>query len=339
MKKIFCVVLIIMTVLTGCSVGSGSSATISDYFPKKYNSYYEYSITGHSLQDQKTYNNYINGNRIQRITSSGVNKMSEVLEFTEGELKYIGGYGSFFFNDITDMAQIEYALIMKEPLKNGTKWQQDAATDSEITNMEAKIETPLGSYTAMEITSTVHRPATETQAEVNYVFKEYYVKDIGLVKTDTYMSGAETPTVTVALSKLTEKTSVQFPVHFFYPGNELLDVEDHIITVATNMNFFEWLETEMKNPTNTELIPLLTPNAKINKITYDDAKSLVTVDISKHFTDEISVGESLEAAVLKGIAYTLGYMYQVSNVEILIDGKNYDSGQMKLKAGEYIQVE
>ena len=63
-------------------------------------------------------------------------------------------------------------VIIKTPIKKGTKWSTDNGGEYAITDVNVKIETPLGKYNTIEITYTLG----------DFKSVSYYAKDIGLVK-------------------------------------------------------------------------------------------------------------------------------------------------------------
>jgi hypothetical protein len=63
-------------------------------------------------------------------------------------------------------------IILKVPIKIGTKWKNEDNAEYEITGVNVKIHTPSGDYSAIEV--TIRKDDMER--------KKYYVKGIGLVK-------------------------------------------------------------------------------------------------------------------------------------------------------------
>lgn len=63
-------------------------------------------------------------------------------------------------------------IILKGPLKVGTKWTDDTDRKYEITGVNIKVETPAGAFHAIEVLA----------ASGKFETKYYYVKNIGLVK-------------------------------------------------------------------------------------------------------------------------------------------------------------
>ena len=71
-------------------------------------------------------------------------------------------------------------IILKAPLVVGTKWTNDTEGNCEITGVNVKVQTPAGTFSAVEVT------VTYTNKEI--VSKHYYAKDLGLVKNSIILS-------------------------------------------------------------------------------------------------------------------------------------------------------
>ena len=92
-----------------------------------------------------------------------------------------------------------------EPLKEGTYWDLKDSRIRTITNTAADVSTPSGNYKAIEVTTKGSHGQT----------MDYYVKDIGLVKTTFISEGME---VSSSLSKMEENAPFVQTISFFYPN-------------------------------------------------------------------------------------------------------------------------
>ena len=69
-----------------------------------------------------------------------------------------------------------------------------------------------------------------------------------------------------------------------------------------------------------------------------DGDSII-VDLSSNYYDFSSnLGSAAELGMLESLALTYSYNYNVSNVRILVGGKNYSSGHLVYGDNEYIQI-
>ncbi len=309
----------------------GETATILDYFPFEENVIYMYEGTEAVADSEYTlYNGYVRDNKVQRKVTGVAHEATEVLQYSDGELKLIyGDTAYYFYDDITNAVPNVNVTLLKEPLEVGNKWAFDEGVTSQITNMTATVETPYGTFEAMEITNTKEDGRADTF---------YYSKGIGLVKT-TY-STREAGDITSSLKDVVKDTAVQVPINAYYINtttNET-EIKESSLLMNTNDNFGAQLEALMKKPFSEEHPVLLTEKSKIGSINIDREKDLLTVDFAE-FQKDSAIGDGIQNSIVKCIANTVGNFYDVSNVELTIKGKPFESGDIKFKSGEYLKVE
>jgi len=343
-KAIFCIVMILcFSLLVSCaSKGNGKGdgagtgkAKVSDYFPFTENIHMVYKGEGNEYASYETYVEYIKDNIMQtRVINPGTTSVV-VYEIKNGELKRILNRGETYHRyDYTSVKRDE-EIILKEPIKEGTSWTLKDGSKKTITAVDKSISTPLGNYTALEVT-------TESQ---NSTITEYYVKNIGLVKSIFKLKGDKMTddnyTVTSTLEKIEENASLKENAKFYFPdyNSGQLAYVNRKIEFRTNQTVEEVIEKAMKElPKNSSLSSVLSDNTKILSIRLDDNKDLVTVDFSSHLLTEMNAGTSLESMILQSIANTIGEYFQKQNVKITVEGKPYSSGHILMEENEYFTV-
>lgn len=360
MKKIFLLIISVIIaagLLSGCQ--NNENTKITDYISFKPNTLYKYKGTGDERAAQTIYNDYINEeeNLYQRRIIAGDMFVGECLSIKNGEMvNYFGGEYFYYFYDMTKAEPNSDALILKEPLKKGARWDRgkmliktdDADTkavniSAEVTGENVEVTVPYGTFKALEITVR-----TENTQEVT---KEYYVKDIGLVKVDKHSRvahfegednkyvGEEYIDITSELEEVVENTDYTDKGYFFYPDtqNDEVIYEEREIKHSTNEDTSALLEKELNNYSNEYCKSIIGSGTKINKIDFMHAKGKVKIDFSKELTLELAKDINSEGLFIQSIVNTIGYYFNMPKVCITVDGKGYE-GNITMDADEYKDV-
>ncbi|RKD34689.1 hypothetical protein [Thermohalobacter berrensis] len=177
----FIAILLILTLamsLSACLediVDSNTSLTnikIEEYLPKNnllkaFNGGFENSGTIHII-------NKIDSDKYQTNIINYGNTVVRVYKVTNQYIKLVyneSGSGVFDKN-YSDETANKNIIVLKTPIAIGTSWKSKDGTKYEITGVNKKVTTPSGDYITLEITTI----------RDNYQIKNYYVKEIGLVK-------------------------------------------------------------------------------------------------------------------------------------------------------------
>lgn len=184
-KKILLFIISIMLILSSCGKTSNisekvgeteqqaSKATIKDYFPLKENVKMKYQGIGNEYAEHETYVDYIDGDRIQIRDVNPGTTLAKIYEIKDGELRLVLTREEYYYKqNLLYNKTVSYDVLLKEPIEKGTSWTSKDGLKRYISNVDVKVSTPSGEYTAVEVT-------TEGS---NYKILDYYVKDIGLVK-------------------------------------------------------------------------------------------------------------------------------------------------------------
>jgi hypothetical protein len=295
---------------------TATSTLIADYFPIKTNTSYYYESPNYPEINQQAYITYSNGQRIQRRVASGDTSATEVLQYQEGELRLVFGEPNYyFFEDLTTVEQNLDVLLLKEPLVPGQTWQMDATATSEVTASGANVSTPMGNYTALEVSTSY----TDGRSQ-----REYYAPRVGLVK--TVYSTSDGSEYEFSLASVTESAVLDVPADFYIHSTDgTYEREERVIQVSTNSDLLTVFREELKKPSETgyEWLP---GEITVNSIELDRANDAVIIDISGRFNEE--GGDMLR---IQSIADTLGQFYGTAKAKVLANGEFYD-------LDEYIEI-
>ncbi len=295
--------------------------SIDEYFLMNDNTLYVYkSETGES-QDYSIFNLYSNENTLQRIIVANFNPIivEEVLKYDNEKLLYINGTqrGTLFENLLEEEEKYEIT-VLAEPLQVGTVWQMSGDSTSVISDISAMIETELGSFSCIEITTNYSDGTFE---------KTYYAKGIGLVKTiSTTSSGQE---VVHNLVEVVENKPYELEFSVFYLD---LQTENNLVTVPTtieidkNMNITKNIENSLKVKEDGEKYYSVLNGASINFIEVNDKENYVHIDLSGY--DLTNVGISEEQIMIDGLVNNLSLFSKKGNIKLTVDGNNYVSSHL-----------
>ncbi|NLC67745.1 MAG: GerMN domain-containing protein [Clostridiaceae bacterium] len=305
---------------------------VADYFPFIENLHMAYKGIGNEYAEYKTYVEYIKDNIMQvRNLNPGTN-LAVVYEIKNGELRRVLNRGEVYHRyDYTALKDDKEEVLLKEPIKVGTLWELKDGTKRSITSLDKEISTPLGNYTALEVTSD--GPYS--------VITDYYVKDIGYVKR-IFKSKEDDFTVTSELEKIERNVPYKERIRIYFPdfNNDKVAYINSEIAFLTNQDVEEVLEKAMKQvPEGSGLTGVFSDNTRILDIALDDNNDMVTVDLSSHFVTEMNAGTSLESMILKSVVNTFGEYFQKTRVKIKLEGKPYSSGHMLMGPDDYFTVD
>jgi hypothetical protein len=305
--------------------------SIEEFYPIESDKEYLYVGEGNEYASYRVLIDYIDHNtkRIQTRTNNGGTEMVKVIEIGTNNVSLLYSKEEVYYRDNllkTEPSKNNIEILLKEPIKVGTKWTLPDDRVRTITNTSVEINTPLGSYKTIEVT-------TEGP---HSTIREYYAPGVGLVKSIFNSEGSE---VTSTLSEIKDNASFKKDITFFYPGEgQKIYGEDKTVQFKTNdisRNNIKKIMAE-KPPKETYL-PLISSNTKINSL-YLGSDNIAYVDFSKEFIQDMNAGAMYESLILQSVANTIGGYYNVNRVYLTIDGKPYESGHIQLKKGEILQV-
>lgn len=314
----------------GVTVAPTETLTVQDYFPFQVDTEYVYEGEGNEFAAMNVWTDYADSNssRIQTRADNGGSEIVKVIEIKDGKLTLITSVGECYYRDnlLDTEASDKSEVLLMEPLVKGTQWTLPDNSKRYISNTEVSVETPLGTYQALEVTTegTDHKTI------------DYYAPNKGLIKT-VYQSAVSEISSTLKEIKL--NTSFTQVVELYYPDqDEKIYPKQKTLSFYTNDNTGTVMEEAVRGDLAKDTsLPLISANTAINSL-YLGTDKIVYIDFSKELITDMNAGAGYEALILQSITNTLGNYYGVQEVAITVDGKPYESGHILLKEGETIKV-
>ena len=333
MKKVI-IVLFALILLTGCrgKAPAGEDKkeyTLQDYYPFVENTLYIYGGEGNEFAEKQVFFDYIRGNRAQlRVINPGT-IMAQVIEIEKGEIRRsISREEHYHFEDITTAVEGTPEILLKEPLEKGTSWTLPDGMERSITGVDVNVETPSGTYKALEVVTLMGEDTKQL---------DYYVANVGHVKSVFQSNDFE---VITALEGILKNQPLEYSMTLFFPDltNEQQVYVERNIPIQTNEDIKRVFETQLKNPPNKDIMVPLSQNTRINEIRRDANEDLVMVDFTVQLVQEMNAGSYGEGQILDSIVNTFGTNYNVRKVNLRVEGKPYQSGHFEMREGEYFTV-
>jgi hypothetical protein len=211
-----------------------------------------------------------------------------------------------------------------EPIEKGTSWTAAAGIRT-ITDTAAAVTTPLGQYTAVEVTTEGAESKT----------LDYYAEGVGLVKSVFRTGDAE---ITSSLSAVEENYVLKQTVRFYYPDAkaEKLAYTDAEVSFRTNDVTRMVLEKAYKEAAGASKV--FSGNTVINSLYLND-DGMVYLDLNQAFVTEMNAGSGTESLILQSVANTFCRYNGVSRMILTIDNGLYESGHIALRKGEYLTAD
>ena len=315
---------------SGSTATAEPSAKVSDYFPLTADVHMKYKGTGNEYAAYDTNVDFIRGDKIQIRENNGGTEAVTVYAVRDGALVSLYSRGETYYKyDYTATTNGE-DILLKEPFVTGTSWTAKDGSQRSITAVDKQVETPAGSFTAIEVTTT----------RKDSIIKDYYAKGTGLVKSE-FISGDASITVKSELEKVEKDVPFKQTINLYFPqfNKDRIIYMQREIEIKTNEDIKYKFQKELKTiPESGGLSKALTKNTQILGISLDDEKDTVTVDLSSDFIKEMNAGTTLESMLVNSITNTFGSYYMKGKVVITIDGKPYESGHILMKPGEAFTV-
>lgn len=335
-----CPVLFIVLAALLAAASCGASAArapalgtkISDYVSFRADTLYFYEGKGHALATYYIYNTIISpdGKKMQRLLLSGVegyDTQTETFQITDGRLTLTYGDTFYYhFEDRTGVEQAQPMLLLREPLKVGESWSVSPGVISEVTRRGVKVETPSGTYRALEVT---------TSYGDGFFSKDYYAPGVGVVKT-SYAKAGEAG-IESSLAKITEKTSVSCPYYLFYPekGTGDLIISNETCPLTTNYDLLETANAVLTTPPSSGGAAALLNGAPLIGLEFSFKDGAVTANFSEAVYARSYASATDEDANLSAVALTLGKLFGADYVYIRVNGGPYAGKYVKKSADDF----
>ncbi len=317
-----------VTPATPAKTPAPAADTAADYFAFKADRRLTYRGTGNEFASYVTLVDYLKNGVAQTRQDNGGTTTVFVYALGDNAIKRVFSREETYFKyDFTATSNDDEVLV-KEPIRTGNSWTLGDGSVRAITAVDKKVTTPSGTYRALEITTTGAESAQ----------KDYYAKDIGLVKSE-FASGGNT--VTSELESIEIGVFAKATVRFYFPefDRQKAVYEERAVETKTNEDAVPNLRLGLQTiPFGSGLTKTLSDDTKILGVSLDDGKGIVTVDFSKELIEKMNAGTALEGLIIKSITNTFGHYYGMDKVVIHVEGKPYESGHVMLRPGEYFNV-
>lgn len=334
MKRIILLLCAILPLVFSAGCENGNNGTeppqkpkIEDYFPANENTHYIYEGMGNEYASYDVYVDYASDGKIQQRTDNGGTVMATVLEIKNGKLTKVFSRGEAYYREnFLNTREGKEEVLLMEPLEKGTTWTLPDSRVSTITGTSVKVDTPSGSYEAIEVT---------TEGQYGKI-TAYYAKDVGLVKSVFESEGTE---VTSTLKKIERNVPFKQRVSFYYPNidDNRIYYREREVSFMTNDVTRNVLAEAYKEEAPAGTGRVFSPNTKINSL-YLNKDGMVYIDLNREFLSEMNAGAGYESMILDSIASTFGRYYNAQRVILTIDGGLYESGHIALQKGEYLEA-
>jgi RpiB/LacA/LacB family sugar-phosphate isomerase len=271
-------------------------------------------------------------NRIQTRTNNGGTEEVRVIEKKDGELRVILSRPECYYRDnlIDKEGEQEKEILLKEPLEVGTEWTLPDGRRRYIADDDVDVLTPMGAYQAVQVN-------TQEKGESEYTIKEYYVKEIGLVKR-TYE--AEGMVVNSQIKEIKENTAFSQMIDLYYVDiDQKVNAETVTLTFHTNDITREVIQDAASKAVEEkkDTLPIMSINTKIHSMYLGD-DGIAYIDLSKEFLSDMNVGSGYESAILQALTNTVGRYYGVQEVSLTVEQKPYESGHLSFEKGQTMKV-
>ncbi|WP_138207310.1 GerMN domain-containing protein [Haloimpatiens lingqiaonensis] len=316
--------------------------SLSDYLPFKPNVRMTYKGTGIEYAGKEVFIDFISENKMQVRENNGGTEVAKIIEVKDGEIRVIMAKEEFYFKDNLiqllrdgkiDAGNLKNDVILKEPIKLGTKWNDYQGKERKITSLNASIEIPYGKFNALEVTTTGE----------GYVIKDYFVPTIGHVKKIYEAKDMRVITELIDVQQdvpFAQNIKLYYPKYYPDSNSEGLVYKNQNIELKTNGEIKDIFEKYFKEAQkDKDIMKIMSDNTKINYVYLNDEEKKVCIDFSKEFVTEMNAGTTKESLVLQSVTNTLGNYYGVEKVYISIDGNPYESGHILLNKNESFKVD
>lgn len=308
---------------------NAATLRVQDYFPIRENTRTVYQGQGNEFASFDVFIDYATPTKVQQRINNGGTVTVDVIEVVDHKLvKTLSQPETYYRENLLAKGHQEEILLI-EPIKVGTTWTLADGRTRSITDLAAAVTTPSGNYQAVEVTTTAaDRPDQK--------WLDYYVKDLGLVKS-VFLNTADGTEISSSLASIEEGAVMTQNISFFYPNSNDGKIYYQIKDIGFHTNDITRVTLATAYKENTPFT-VFSPNTKINSL-YLNQDGMVYLDLSGDYLTEMNAGAELEAMMLQSMANTFGNYYGVERVLLTIDNQLYQSGHIALAPGEYLTVD
>ncbi|WP_440896479.1 GerMN domain-containing protein [Amphibacillus sp. Q70] len=312
------------------------SQNLEDWFPTLENVHYVYEGEGIEFASFEWTPQFIAENTFQVTEATGGTTVAQIYEYRDDEIvRIFSREETYFRENFIDTSypssSEETETILQLPIEEGHSWESETGASYEITGLDVEIDTPSGSYNALEVTRILD----------GYKVVNYYAEGVGLVHTVSYPQEEGMEEVTSTLAEIHEDTPEILPVTLYSLNEDASGLNEIEAELSLNTNdparlaLASALRGEIPE---TEDMPLLTENVEINFMFLDE-NNIANIDFTEELITEMNAGSGIEMLILQGIVNTIGDYYLVNDVLLTVEGEPYTSGHIELEEGETLEVD
>ncbi len=311
-----------------------NSAAVETYFPKIKGYAAKFEGTGNEYAPFSRTYDFIDDDYIQMRSNNGGTTVAEIVEVTEDAATIVYSqpesyaYAKVDLEDVSMDDQTPY-VVLAGPIELGHSWDSGRGTTREITGINVQMSTMHGLYDTIEVTEDTG----------NFINKEYYAADIGLVYTSSESTDPEAPyTVIQDLASLSKEGWTE-PILAYYPvGMDDYEKTETSVSMTTNDEMADIL-TNLFQTTGQE--PLMDVGMAINDLDIKRDQNTYESTLYVEFSEEIKnlASDEMGMQKLNAIMATLKNYYGVSTIIPTIDDEPmYIEGLVKLNEGAAFEV-
>lgn len=308
------------TVENEASENSSSDETLeltaADYFPLTTGYASEFAGTGNEYAGFSRTYDYIEDDTIYMRTNNGGTSVLELVEVNEDAVRVVYTQPEYYAHEKIDATALidpeNRETLLEAPIALGHSWDTGLGTTREITAIGVPMSTQNGLYDTIEVTEDTG----------DFVNKEYYAADVGLVYASSESTDPDAPyTVAQGLAELRTEGWAE-PVSVYYPvdKDEYTQANESVqITTNDDMTVAFTSLFQSENDSRPQLLPadaaIQSLTTEINEETFE--KTLY-VDFSSGITD--LADEEWGMQKLNSIMASLKCYYNADYTEPRIDG-------------------
>ncbi|MGE4352633.1 MAG: GerMN domain-containing protein [Oscillospiraceae bacterium] len=308
-------------------VVSSTGDRAADYFPIAENTHYVYEGEGNEYASYDVYVDYTAAGKIQQRVNNGGTELARILSVADDKAEQVYSREEAYYREnLLDKTSESPEVLLMAPIEKATTWTLADGRVRTITDTEAEVTTPLGTYTAVAVTTE-----GETGTTINY-----YAAGVGLVKSIFRSGDLE---VSSTLSRIEQDADWTQTVRFYFPDSTVSQVQftDVAVAFATNDETGTVLADAYRTTANGTT-PVFSADVTVNSLYLGD-DGIVYLDLSSAFVTGMNAGSGTESLILQSVTNTFCRYYSAQEMLLTIDGKRYESGHIALQEGETLTAD
>ncbi len=297
-------------------------STINDYFPMQHNIKYIYKLENQGKYYEVS-TDYTEEDIVQlrikdkngiRVSAVSVKDGKAINLMTVDEVFFRKNILNLIDNSTED---IPGEILLMEPIEIGTQWFLPDNSLRKITNIDLKVETPIGVFNTIEV-------STESNEEKKF---DYYAKGIGLVKS---VVTTKYKTSTIIIDKIYRNSPLVESVNFYYPDFNTMKISSKTQNIEfwTNDNT-ETVFTNSYKEALSKKHRILPKDVRIQTIELH-SDGMINIDLNKAISDDPEMKAMHEGMVLQSIANTFAKFYHTPLINFTISNRDYISNNIQL---------